>query len=243
MVRLQHRHRRPEDARKRPSDSSSRQARRSAARSTIAPRSRPSRRWPCRESPTGRAWTSLEDGKLRTLAVEHVDERKVELALELSRRYPEDPDAGQGPPHVLRTGESELIAEITEERLAELAVDDLHLGLVRELGFQSYMGVPLVARDAGSRRDLLRRRRSPGAATARTTLLSPKSSPAAPASPSKTRSCTARSKSARRRRACSRRSATACSSSIWTESSASGTARPSRSRSSRAPRSSAEKCR
>ena len=88
----------------------------------------------------------VEDGKLRTLAVEHVDERKIELALELGRRYPEDPDAAQGPPLVLRTGESELIAEITEERLSELAVDDLHLGLVRELGFQSYMGVPLVAR-------------------------------------------------------------------------------------------------
>ena len=88
----------------------------------------------------------VEDGKLRTLAVEHVDERKIELALELSRRYPEDPEAAQGPPLVLRTGESELIAEISEERLSELAVDDLHLGLVRELGFQSYMGVPLVAR-------------------------------------------------------------------------------------------------
>ncbi|MEN3312403.1 MAG: hypothetical protein V7645_1732 [Actinomycetota bacterium] len=89
----------------------------------------------------------VEDGKLRTLAVEHVDERKIELALELSRRYPEDPEAAQGPPLVLRTGKSELITEITEERLSELAVDDLHLGLVRELGFQSYMGVPLVAHE------------------------------------------------------------------------------------------------
>src|SRR2546422_4355013 len=88
----------------------------------------------------------VEDGKLRTLAVEHVDEQKIALALELSRRYPEDPEAAQGPPLVLRTGESELITEISEERLSELAVDDLHLGLVRELGFQSYMGVPLVSR-------------------------------------------------------------------------------------------------
>jgi PAS domain S-box-containing protein len=88
----------------------------------------------------------LQDGKVRTIAVEHVDPKKVELALELSRRYPEDPDAAQGPPLVFRTGESELTPEITEERLAELAVDDLHLGLVRELGFQSYMCVPLVAR-------------------------------------------------------------------------------------------------
>ena len=89
----------------------------------------------------------IEKGKLRTLAVEHVDPSKVELALELARRYPEDPEAAQGPPLVVRTGESDLIAEITEERLAELAVDDLHLSLVRELGFQSIMSVPLTARD------------------------------------------------------------------------------------------------
>jgi PAS domain S-box-containing protein len=88
----------------------------------------------------------LEDGKLRTLAVEHVDEKKVELALELGRRYPEDPEAMQGPPLVLRTGKSELMTEIPDETLSRLAVDDLHLGLVRELGFQSYMCVPLIAR-------------------------------------------------------------------------------------------------
>jgi PAS domain S-box-containing protein len=88
----------------------------------------------------------IEDGRLRTLAVEHVDPEKLELAFELARRYPEKPDAPQGPPHVLQTGESELATEISEEQLAELATDDLHLGLVRELGFQSYMCVPLVTR-------------------------------------------------------------------------------------------------
>jgi PAS domain S-box-containing protein len=87
----------------------------------------------------------LEEGKLRTVGVEHVDQQKVELALELARRYPEREDAQQGPPHVVRTGMSELVVEIDEERLTELATDDLHLGLVRELGFQSYMCVPLNA--------------------------------------------------------------------------------------------------
>ena len=89
----------------------------------------------------------LENGRLRTLAVEHVDPTKVELALELGRRYPEDPEALQGPPRVVRTGESELATQIDEEQLAQLAVDDLHLSLVRELGVQSYMCVPLIARD------------------------------------------------------------------------------------------------
>jgi PAS domain S-box-containing protein len=87
----------------------------------------------------------IEHGRLRTLAVEHVDPKKIELAFELARRYPENPDAEQGPPLVIRTGRSELAAEISEERLAELAQDDFHLGLVRELGVQSYMCVPLVA--------------------------------------------------------------------------------------------------
>ena len=88
----------------------------------------------------------IENGRLRTRAVEPVDERKVELALELARRYPESPDAAQGPPHVVRTGESELATEITDEQLQELATDDFHLGLVRELGVQSYMCVPLRTR-------------------------------------------------------------------------------------------------
>jgi PAS domain S-box-containing protein len=87
----------------------------------------------------------LENDRLRTLAVQHVDPKKVELALELARRYPEAPDAKQGPPQVVRTGKSELAEEITEEALSALAVDDLHYELVRELGFQSYVCVPLVA--------------------------------------------------------------------------------------------------
>ena len=88
----------------------------------------------------------IEDGRLRTIAVEHVDPNKVQLAWELARRYQESPDAKQGPPHVLRTGTSDLATEITDEQVAELATDDLHLGLVRELGLQSYMCVPLVTR-------------------------------------------------------------------------------------------------
>ncbi|HEY5660941.1 MAG TPA: ATP-binding protein [Gaiellaceae bacterium] len=87
----------------------------------------------------------VEDGRLRTLAVEHVDPKKVELAFELARRYPENPEAVQGPPLVRRTGRSELVTEISEPQLAELTQDDFHLGLVRELGVQSYMCVPLLA--------------------------------------------------------------------------------------------------
>jgi PAS domain S-box-containing protein len=94
-------------------------------------------------------WTRvdvLERDKLRTLTVEHVDPQKIDVALELARRYPESRDAAHGPPRVLRAQQSELVSEITEEMLEERAVDDLHLGLVRELGFRSYMCVPLFSR-------------------------------------------------------------------------------------------------
>ena len=87
----------------------------------------------------------VEDGRLQTLAVEHVDPKKVELAFELGRRYPENPEAAQGPALVRRTGRSELVAEISEAQLAELTQDDFQLGLVRELGVQSYLCVPLLA--------------------------------------------------------------------------------------------------
>src|SRR5207237_2074642 len=43
-------------------------------------------------------------------------------------------------------GESELVREITEEMVQAAARDELHLDLVRQMGFRSYMCVPLVAR-------------------------------------------------------------------------------------------------
>src|SRR5262249_48150819 len=58
----------------------------------------------------------VEDGRLHTLAIEHVDPKKVELAFELARRYPENPEAVEGPPLVLRTGRSELATEISDDR-------------------------------------------------------------------------------------------------------------------------------
>ena len=88
-----------------------------------------------------------EDGRLERLAVEHTDPAKVELALEVERRWPGDPDAPHGVPYVVRTGRSELVPEIPEELLLRVARDEEHLRLVRALGLRSYIVVPLVARD------------------------------------------------------------------------------------------------
>ena len=94
-------------------------------------------------------WCSVqivEDGELRTLAVTHVDPGKVAFAEELQRRYPPDPAAERGAPHVIRTGASELHAHVTDEQLRLAARDDEHLRLIRELGLVSGLTVPLTGR-------------------------------------------------------------------------------------------------
>jgi GAF domain-containing protein len=87
----------------------------------------------------------VHGGQLRTVAIEHVEPRKVELAQELSRRYPERADAKQGPQRVVRTGKSELVTPLKEEQLAALASDERHLELLRELGLRGYVCAPLTA--------------------------------------------------------------------------------------------------
>src|SRR5205807_1955569 len=71
------------------------------------------------------------DGSVRRVAVAHADPSKVELAHELSRRHPPDPDAPQGVPHLLRTGKPELISDITDKLLVEMVKDEELLRILR----------------------------------------------------------------------------------------------------------------
>lgn len=83
------------------------------------------------------------DGNVRRLAVAHRDPARTELAQELAQRYPEDPDSAHGVYRAIRTGESELVAEIPDSLLVSETKDPEHLRLVRELGLRSYIVVPL----------------------------------------------------------------------------------------------------
>ena len=87
-----------------------------------------------------------EDGKITQAAVAHVDPAKAEWARELNRRYPPNANATTGTPNILRTGQPELYAEITDEMLVAGAIDETHLRISRELGLRSAMAVPLTAR-------------------------------------------------------------------------------------------------
>ena len=86
------------------------------------------------------------DGKIAQLAVAHVDPNKVALAREYNRRWPPDHSAATGVGSVVRTGKSELYADIPDEMLVAATRDAEHLRVARELGLRSALVVPLSAR-------------------------------------------------------------------------------------------------
>src|ERR671910_38164 len=100
--------------------------------------------------PTLADWCAVdvmeEDGSVERLAVEHSDPEKVALAYELQERYPSDTETTRGVRKVLKTGEPDIMAEIPEELLDQVAMDLEHRAIMRELGLRSYMVVPMVAR-------------------------------------------------------------------------------------------------
>ena len=92
-------------------------------------------------------WCSVEmvepDGSIRSVAVSHADPKKVALAREYRRRYPPDQSADSGIGSVIRTGRSELLADIPEQVLQE-GMDPEQLESTRTLDVRSAMIVPLV---------------------------------------------------------------------------------------------------
>jgi len=88
-----------------------------------------------------------EDGILRTISVAHTHPERIALVRELQERYPNDPASDQGGYHVLRSGESQLVPEVTDDLLAMAARDDEHLRLMRALNLRSGMSCPLKVGD------------------------------------------------------------------------------------------------
>lgn len=95
-------------------------------------------------------WCSIAvaaDGELRTLAVAHEDPAKVALAEELQRRFPSAPSDDTGGYHVLRTGVSELVPDITDEMVDAAVPDPEQRELIRRLDLRSALTVPLKVND------------------------------------------------------------------------------------------------
>jgi PAS domain S-box-containing protein len=86
-----------------------------------------------------------EAGRLQRLAVAPHSDQDTDWVWEVAE-VPLDPNAIYGPSHVLRTGQSELLAEVTDAHLIAAARNERHLQLLRRSGIRSHMIVPLRAR-------------------------------------------------------------------------------------------------
>ena len=88
-----------------------------------------------------------ERGELEQVALAHVDPALVETARVLRERWPPRPDTPSSPYEVLRTGEAQLLAEVPDALLEAVVTDPEQLAAVRELGLNSALTVPMIARD------------------------------------------------------------------------------------------------
>ena len=88
------------------------------------------------------------NGRIVRLAAVHADPSKQPVADRLLNEYP--PVAGGTHPvaRVIATGVPAFAPEMDPEFLRSTTRDEEHLRLVTELGFQSYLSVPLIARGA-----------------------------------------------------------------------------------------------
>lgn len=89
-----------------------------------------------------------EDHRIERVAVNHPDPERVALANALFERFPPRPDDPYGVTHVLRTGQPEWTAEITDDLLAALAQNEEHFAIITQLALRSYICVPLITAGA-----------------------------------------------------------------------------------------------
>ena len=85
------------------------------------------------------------DGVPVQVAVAHVDPARVAEVTELRRRFPSDPAAARGTAAVIRTGQSELYEDISDELLTASASNPERAAALRGLGLRSAMAVPISA--------------------------------------------------------------------------------------------------
>ncbi|WNG32294.1 PAS domain S-box protein [Archangium violaceum] len=86
------------------------------------------------------------EGELLPHAVAHVSMEKEALLWEIiAHRRPVFREGAVGVWHVLRTGKSELLTEVTPEVMEQVSTDAGHLELIRRMGVSSALTVPLRA--------------------------------------------------------------------------------------------------
>src|SRR5687768_11727752 len=88
----------------------------------------------------------VDDGELKRVATAHVSPEKSALLRELQASFPPGKDSPQPAGRVLRSGEPELLQQVTPDVVAAHTRNDVHAQLIGSLGTRSHVAVPLVAR-------------------------------------------------------------------------------------------------
>ena len=92
-------------------------------------------------------WATLTvvepDGSLRVHAIAHSDPDRERLARELFERYPPSLQTTSGAGHVIRTGEPEVLTNITPDTIRAAARDPEHLALLERLDYRQMVIAPL----------------------------------------------------------------------------------------------------
>ena len=92
-------------------------------------------------------YLTQEDGSIEQVAFTHVDPESAKIREELMRRYPMPQSRDYGYPKVIRTGEPELLENVSDAILQAAASSAEHLELLRKSSYQSSICVPLKTLD------------------------------------------------------------------------------------------------
>src|SRR5207253_7385384 len=87
-----------------------------------------------------------EQQQIKEITVNHIDPEKIALVRELYELYKDKANATHGVKRILQTGKPELVSAISGDVLESVQRSPELLQIIRALGLESYMGVPLLAR-------------------------------------------------------------------------------------------------
>ncbi len=87
-----------------------------------------------------------KDNTIKEITVNHKDPTAISLAEALYDSYKDLPTSTYGVPKILQTGKPEIIEKINDKILSKYAANKQLIKIIKQIGLQSYMGVPLIAR-------------------------------------------------------------------------------------------------
>ncbi len=88
-----------------------------------------------------------ERGEIKEITVDHIDPARESLVRALYDEYKDLTNITHGVQKLLESGQPELISDVSGNVLSPVETQPEMLRIIRSLGLQSYMGIPLIARN------------------------------------------------------------------------------------------------